>query len=92
MELTELRREIDAIDDQLVSLFCQRMEIASRIAEYKKANDLPILVPSREQEKLEAVAGKAGPEMDPYIRSLYVEIMKLSRLYQARQNTDPEVK
>ena len=92
MDLTELRKEIDAIDDQLVSLFCQRMEIASRIAEYKKVNGLPILVPAREQEKLEAVACKAGPEMDPYIRSLYVEIMKLSREYQTHKNADSEVK
>ena len=50
MDLNELRLEIDKIDDELVSLFGQRMDIAARIADYKKENGLPILVPSRERE------------------------------------------
>ena len=36
MDLLELRREIDHLDEELVSLFSQRMEIAARIADYKK--------------------------------------------------------
>lgn len=92
MDLTELRSQIDAIDDQMVSLFCQRMDVAAQIAEYKKEHGLPILVPVREQEKLNSVAAKAGPEMEEYTRSLYVEIMKLSREYQTHKNADSEVK
>lgn len=92
MDIAELRSQIDAIDDQLVSLFCQRMEVAARIAEYKKANNLPILVPAREEEKLNSVATKAEPEMADYTRSLYAEMMKLSRMYQAQQSSDSEVK
>ena len=38
MELTEIRARIDAIDEQLVRLFCQRMDVSRRVAEYKKAN------------------------------------------------------
>ena len=44
MDLKELRGQIDEIDDQLVSLFCRRMDIAAQVADYKKANGLPILV------------------------------------------------
>ena len=62
MDLQELRKEIDSIDDELVRLFGQRMEIAAKIADYKKENNLPILVPAREREKLQDVAEKAGPE------------------------------
>lgn len=36
MDLKELRLEIDKIDDELVKLFCQRMEVAAQIADYKK--------------------------------------------------------
>ena len=36
MELKELRTEIDKIDDELVRLFGARMEIAAKIADYKK--------------------------------------------------------
>ena len=37
MDLTELRQKIDAIDDQLVALFGERMEVAEKIAEYKSS-------------------------------------------------------
>ena len=42
MDITELRNQIDGIDDQLVALFGQRMAVAAQIAEYKKENNLPI--------------------------------------------------
>ena len=70
MELKELRTEIDKIDDELVRLFGARMEIAAQIADYKKENKLPILVPSREREKLQDVTKKAGPDMANYTRVL----------------------
>ena len=59
MELSELRTQMDSIDDQLVKLFGQRMEVAAQIADYKKANDLPIFAPAREREILQDVAEKA---------------------------------
>ena len=55
MDLHQLRLEIDKIDDQLVKLFGARMEVAAQIADYKKENGLPILVPAREREKLQDV-------------------------------------
>ena len=86
MELKDLRNEIDAIDDQLVKLFGQRMDVAARIAEYKKENTMPIFVPAREREKLKDVAEKAGPEMANYTRVLYSMLFELSRSYQNKQN------
>ena len=56
MDIQELRGQIDQIDDQLVSLFAQRMDIAAQIADYKKQNNMPIFVPAREREKLMDVA------------------------------------
>ena len=87
MDLNELRSEIDSIDDQLVKLFGQRMEVAAQIADYKKANNLPILMPVREREKLQDVAEKAGPEMANYTRVLYSMLFELSRSYQSKNNT-----
>ena len=86
MDLTQLRNQIDSIDDQLVRLFCQRMEIASKIADYKKENGMPIYVPAREREKLADVAQKAGPEMANYTRVLYSMLFELSRSYQSKHN------
>ena len=86
MELTELRQQIDSIDDQLVQLFCQRMEVAAQIAECKKRSGTPIYVPAREREKLQDVAQKAGPEMDNYTRVLYSMLFELSRSYQSKRS------
>lgn len=86
MDLTELRHEIDGIDDQLVALFCRRMELCAQVADYKKANNLPILMPAREREKLKNVADQAGPEMASYTRTLYAMLFELSRSYQSKRN------
>jgi len=86
MELNDLRKEIDAIDDELVKLFTQRMEVSSKIAGYKKEKSLPIFVPAREREKLADVAEKAGPEMANYTRVLYSMLFELSRGYQNKLN------
>lgn len=86
MDLTELRGEIDRIDDQLVELFVRRMQISGEIADYKRKNQMPIFVPAREREKLQDVAQKAGPEMEAYTRVLYSMLFELSRSYQGKCN------
>lgn len=87
MDLNELRNEIDKIDSQLVDLFTARMDIAAKVAEYKRQNNLPIYVPAREREILQDVAQKAGPEMANYTRVLYSMLFELSRSYQQKKNT-----
>jgi len=86
MDISQLRKQIDAIDDDIVRLFCQRMNVAAQIADYKKENNMPIFVPAREREKLGDVAEKAGAEMANYTRVLYSMIFELSRSYQSKRN------
>ena len=88
MELSELRNEIDSIDNQLVELFGRRMEIAAQVADYKKERNLPIYVPAREREIFQKVAEMAGPEMANYTRVLYSMLFELSRSYQSKRNTE----
>lgn len=88
MDINELRNEIDAIDDKFVDLFTRRMEISSKIASYKKENNLPIYVPARERAILKDVAEKAGLEMANYARVLYSMLFELSRSYQSKCNTE----
>ena len=87
MDLKELRNQIDTIDDELVHLFAKRMEISAQIADFKKANNLPIHVPAREREILKEVAAKAGGGLENYSRVLYSMIFELSRSYQRKRNT-----
>ena len=86
MDITELRGEIDKIDDELLKLFCARMELSAQVADYKRERGLPIYVPAREREILQNVAQKAGTEFSDYARSLYSTIFELSRGYQAKRN------
>ena len=86
MDLTQIREEINQVDDQLVKLFVQRMELASQVAAYKREHNMPIFVPAREREILKKVAEQAGPEFGSYTRLLYATIMDLSRSHQGKQN------
>ncbi len=85
MELTQLRQQIDKIDEEMVRLFKQRMWISSQIAAYKTENGLPIYVPEREQEKMEALSLRVMPEMQPYLARFYETVFSLSRQYQEAQ-------
>ena len=78
MELKDLRCQIDEIDEQLVKLFVQRMAVSAQVAAYKKEHQLPIFVQTREQEKLDDVAQKAGVEMADYTKALYGAIFEKS--------------
>ena len=86
MELSELRRQIDHIDDQLVDLFCQRMAISTQVANYKKETGMPVYVPAREREIQKKVAQRSGKEMANYTRVLYSMLFELSRSYQSKCN------
>ena len=88
MELKDTRLQIDSVDEQLVKLFVQRMRLSAQVADYKKANNMPIHVPAREREILRDVAEKAGPEMANYTRVLYSMLFELSKSYQSKRNTD----
>ena len=86
MDLSQIRQEIDGIDQELVQLFCKRMNLSAQVADYKKANNLPIFVPARERAILQKVAEMAGPEMENYTRVLYSMLFELSRSYQSKRN------
>ena len=69
MNMDELRGRIDAVDDELLRCFAERMDIAGDIARYKAEHGLPVLDERREREKLYAVSEKAPEELQSYIHS-----------------------
>ena len=60
MELSEIREKIDAVDEQLLDLFLQRMDLSDEVAAYKNAHHLPILNKERERAILAKVTEKSG--------------------------------
>ena len=86
MELNELRNEINQIDDEILNLFLRRMDVAEQVADYKRANNLPIYQPQREREILKKVADQAGPEKSGYARVLFSMLLELSKSSQNKRN------
>ena len=81
-ELEQLRGDIDSIDRQIVDLMKRRMETVAQVAEYKKANNMPVLDTSRERALLSKVGQEAGEELADYVQSMYRTIMAASRSYE----------
>lgn len=92
MNLNECRKEIDKINDEILQLFIKRMEITTSVAEYKRANNMPIMQQSREDEILEDMGKKSGETLSNYSKILFSTIMSLSRMYQVTENgADPSM-
>ena len=82
MELSEIRTRIDAVDEQLLRLFLERMKLADEVAAYKSEHHLPILNERREREILDKVTAKARG-MERYVYRFYSTLFALARLRQA---------
>lgn len=79
-ELKESRKKLDAIDEQIVSLFEQRMEISEDVARWKIANGMQVLDRKREKEKLRTLADLATNDFNRRgVTELYEQIMAISR-------------
>ena len=89
MELSDIRVEIDRIDNSLTQLFLERMQLADDIAAYKSAHHQPILNKERERAVLAKVAEQAGPTWERYVYHLYSTLFELSRSRQAELISAP---
>ena len=88
MELSEIRAKIDAVDDQLLALFLERIELSEAVAAYKNEHKLPILNKTREREILAKVMEKAG-DKERYAYHLYSTLFELARSRQAELISAP---
>ena len=83
MEIDELRKKINRIDDEMLDLFLSRMEVSESIAAYKKEHGLPILNKERERQILAEMMAKAGENQELYVYRLFSTLMDLSKARQA---------
>ena len=88
MELSEIRTKIDAVDDELLRLFLERMELSEEVAAYKNEHHLPILNKQREREILAKVTEKSG-EKEQYAYHLFSTLFELARSRQAELISAP---
>lgn len=78
-ELSEIRREIDGIDAELVALFVRRMRAVEDVAEAKRASGIAVLDAAREQAVLDRAAAIAGADYAAEARELMTWVMSISR-------------
>lgn len=83
MDISDFRSRLDGIDDELVSLFLERMAISREIGAYKRENGLPVYDASREERIIAKNRAKALNAHDAdAIEALYRRIFELSRAAQ----------
>jgi len=74
--LEDLRRQIDALDDQIVPLLNARAQIVVQIGKLKQQSGVPIYAPDREKAVLEKVRKvNKGPLSNRCLEAVYRELM-----------------
>ena len=82
LNLEEIRKDISAINDEMLALFVKRMELSAQVARYKKAHGLPTLDRKREEAILQKVADSTDEEYRSYAIKFFKYIMDLGKEYQ----------
>lgn len=81
MSLEQIRKDIDAIDRELVPLLQRRMTCSIKVAETKRAENIPVLDASREEAILDKV--RSMDELyGNYTADIYRAIMDVSKQLQ----------
>ena len=76
LDLQEIRKKLDGIDNQLVELFEKRMALCSDVAEFKIQTGKKVYDGERERQKLDSVMAMADSEFNKkafmnYLDTLY---------------------
>ena len=80
MDLEDWRKEIDALDQQLLALINRRAEFALEIGRIKQTIEQPIYAPERETSILNRIRElNAGPMTDEAVQRIFQLIIDESR-------------
>lgn len=81
-KIEDIRRDINAIDHEILKLFLKRMKCAEEVSDYKMANGGQVLVPSRETELLDTMLKDIPDELKLEYSSLLRTTTRVSRKHQ----------
>ena len=82
MNLDEIRRETDKIDDEIAALFERRLKLVESVAKVKLETSVPILKPAREREIISRLTKEHGEMSADYLKLLFSTIFDISRSHQ----------
>jgi chorismate mutase/prephenate dehydratase len=84
--LSELRTQIDALDQELLALLNRRASLAHEVGEIKRVEGSPVFRPARETEVIATLqAANPGPLPPGSVASIWREIMSACRALEAPQ-------
>ena len=90
-ELEQLRGRIDELDRELLKLFTERMEICTKVGEYKLRIGAKVLDPEREKQVLDSKLKMLDkPELKSEVYDFFSNIMTISRTIQGRLMSEAE--
>lgn len=79
-DLNDIRKDIDAVDAEILAAFEKRIELSDQVAEYKRSKGLPVYDVEREKEKIASLSDKVeGDFMKKGVRELFTDLMGLSK-------------
>ena len=84
LTLEDLRLQIDAADDKVLTALAERMEVAKKIGQLKKENGGAVMDADREAQKLVILQEKADKILKPYISRIYSVLFEVSRDLQSK--------
>ena len=83
MDLKDLRKKIDKIDNDILKLLNKRMEIVKKVGELKNSTNTPIYRPEREKEIIDRLTKLSEKEngilKKEHIEAIFLEIFAISR-------------
>ena len=88
-DLLPLRARIDEIDRQMLLLLNERSHFANTIGHIKKQLEMPVYVPTREQDVLNNVtSANEGPLDNSAVRRVFERIIDETRSLERRKYQD----
>lgn len=95
--LKDIRKEIDSLDQELIEIFAKRLALVKKVGEIKHQQGLPIYVPEREADMLEARREEAQRKGIPpdLIEDVLRRLMResyVSENYHGFKTVNPEIK
>ncbi len=93
-ELEESRNRIDIIDSKIIDLLAERQSEVDKVLEYKKANNMPVRHPAREEDMISGrrSMGEKKNLAPDYLEELFRTILRQSRLEQTELKSEKGIK
>ena len=85
MNLEEMRKIIDGIDENIKNLFIERMKIVGEVAEFKRQNGTAVLDKNRENDIISRITENESADTAEQLRRLFTAMFEISRAYQNKR-------